>query len=80
VLKLVAGANILPALPFSSLRSSVGVAADAAGDVYVADEFNNRVTRLPAGSSTPSVVPFTNLSLPTRVAVDTAGDVTNWTR
>jgi serine/threonine protein kinase, bacterial len=51
------------------------MAVDAAGDVYVADEFNNRVLKLAAGSGTPTVLPFTGLHLPTHVAVDTTGNV-----
>jgi serine/threonine protein kinase, bacterial len=53
----------------------MGVAVDAAGDVYVADEFNNRVLKIAAGSGTPTVLPFTGLSLPCRVAVDNTGNV-----
>ena len=51
------------------------MAVDAAGDVYVADKFNNRVLKLAAGSGTPTVLPFTGLHLPFRVAVDTTGNV-----
>jgi serine/threonine-protein kinase len=48
---------------------------NTAGDVYVADSFNNRVLKLAAGSNTQTVLPFTGLSDPQGVAVDTAGDV-----
>ena len=45
-------------LPFTGLNKPDGVAVDAAGTVYVIDDFN-RVLKLAAGSSTQSVLPFT---------------------
>ena len=36
-------------LPFTGLNSPAGVAVDTAGNVYVADDHNNRVVKLPAG-------------------------------
>ena len=53
----------------------MGVAVDAAANVYVADEFNNRVLKLAAASGTPIVLPFTGLNLPTHLAVDNTGNV-----
>jgi serine/threonine protein kinase, bacterial len=52
-----------------------GVAADAAGDVYVTDWSNNRVVKMAAGSYTQTVLPFTGLNHPSGVAVDAAGNV-----
>ena len=62
-------------LPFTGLKLPGGVAVDAAGTVYVADENNNRVLELAAGSSIQSVLPFTDLNVPGDVAVDTAGNL-----
>jgi DNA-binding beta-propeller fold protein YncE len=68
-------------LPFTGLYVPVGVAVDAAGDVYVAETGNlaetgnSRVLKLAAGSATQSVLPFTGLNHPFGVAVDAAGDV-----
>jgi DNA-binding beta-propeller fold protein YncE len=36
-------------LPFTGLNRPLGVAVDAAGNVYVTDPDNNRVLKLPAG-------------------------------
>jgi gliding motility-associated-like protein len=51
-----------------------GVAADAAGDVFIADYGNKLVKKIPAGSTTATTIGsgFTN---PFGVAVDAAGDV-----
>ena len=79
-----AGAAMVPAqivLPFTGLEGPVGVAVDAAGDVYVAEEDANTVLELPAGATSSSQVltlPFGDsapLSEPFGVAVDAAGDV-----
>jgi serine/threonine-protein kinase len=48
---------------------------DAAGNLYVTDEFNRRVLKLAAGSGTPTVLPFTGLNAPFGVAVDTVGNL-----
>ncbi len=71
------------ALPFTDLRLPHGVAVDAAGNVYVADDHANRVLKLAAGSNTQTVLPFTGLDLcgdtinesTGSVAVDAAGNV-----
>jgi serine/threonine protein kinase, bacterial len=62
-------------LPFTGLDAPVGVAVDAAGDVYVAEYRNNRVVKLAAGSSTQTMLPFTGLYYPDGVAVDSAGNL-----
>jgi sugar lactone lactonase YvrE len=87
LLKLAAGSNTQTVLPFTGLKlsngtvsfvgfhSSAAVAADAAGNVYVADTGNKRVLKLATGSSTQTVLPFIDLAFPSGVAVDTAGSV-----
>ncbi|QIX53926.1 serine/threonine-protein kinase PknD [Rhodococcus sp. DMU1] len=62
-------------LPFDGLDYPVGVAVNAAGDLFVADSNNNRVLRLAAGSDTQEVLPFTDLDHPSGVATNAAGDV-----
>ena len=62
-------------LPFTGLKAPAGVAVDTVGNVYVTDEDNNRVLKLPAGSNTQAELPFTGLKSPVGVAVDTAGNV-----
>jgi DNA-binding beta-propeller fold protein YncE len=83
VLKLAAGSNTQTALPFTGLdlcdnnvdAAIAGVAADAAGNVYVSDSCHNRVVELPAGSNTQTVLPFKGLDSPQGVAVDSNGTV-----
>lgn len=62
-------------LPFTGLTNPSNIAADAAGNVYLTDTWNDRVLKLAAGSSEQTVLPFTGLSRPAGVAVDSAGDV-----
>src|SRR5271157_302313 len=52
-----------------------GVAVDRAGDVFIADAYNNRVVKVPAGGGAQTTVPASGLSCPFGVAVDGAGDV-----
>ena len=59
----------------SGLSASAGVAVDGAGDVFIADTFNNRVVEVAAGSGAQTTVPASGLSGPAGVAVDGAGDV-----
>lgn len=62
-------------LPFTGLNDPRGVAVDTAGAVYVVDQGNNRVLKMPAGTATPTTLPFTGLNKPSGVAVDTSGTV-----
>ena len=48
---------------------------DSDGDLYVADNENKQVLKLPAGSSDETALPFTGLNGPNAVAVDGAGNV-----
>ena len=68
------GYNSAPVAIGSGFSGPAGVAADAAGDVFVADYGNKLVKKIPAGSNTPTAIGsgFTN---PFGVAVDAAGDV-----
>lgn len=53
-----------------------GVAADDAGDVYIADTYNNRVLKeTPSASGYNQVVVGNGFNLPYGVAVDTKGNV-----
>jgi 6-phosphogluconolactonase (cycloisomerase 2 family) len=72
-----------PAIAFGSgTQTTVGsgliypqaVAVDAAGDVFIVDQSNNRVLEVPAGGGAQTTV-GSGLLLPTAVAVDGAGDV-----
>ncbi len=49
----------------------MGVAVDAAGDVFIADTSNNRVVKVPAGEGAQTTV-GTGLRSPQGVAVDAA--------
>jgi gliding motility-associated-like protein len=51
-----------------------GVAADAAGNIYVADYGNNAVKKIPAGGGAPITL-GSGFSTPTGVAVDATGNV-----
>ena len=61
-------------LPFKGLKYPNSLAVDNSGAVYVSDEDNNRVLKLPAGSSTTVELPFVGLNSPTAVAVDGKGE------
>ena len=62
-------------LPFTQLKIPVGVAVDAAGNSYVADNYTNNVWKLPKGAEAPILLPFKDIKNPGGVAVDAAGTV-----
>ncbi len=62
-------------LPFSGLNYPVGVAFSSTGDIFVADNNNNRVLKLTAGSAEQTIVPFSDLNHPTGVALNAGGDL-----
>ncbi|MCB0927964.1 MAG: hypothetical protein U0R77_12620 [Mycolicibacterium insubricum] len=62
-------------LPFHDLKGVEDVAVSLNGDVYVADEWNNRIVMLADGTGEQTVVPFIGLDSPMGVAVDAAGTV-----
>lgn len=62
-------------LPFAGLVEPNDVAADIAGNVYVANTFGGAVVKLAAGTDAPITLPFDGLSNPEGLAVDGAGDV-----
>ena len=68
------GAGLSHPLGIESFKQPTGVAVDAAGNVYVADELNNAVEKVPAGSDTVIVIDA-SITEPTSVAVDAAGNV-----
>lgn len=56
--------------------SPYGLAADAAGNLYVADQLNNAIRRVaPDGTVTTLTVPTSGLVAPLGVAVDRAGNI-----
>jgi hypothetical protein len=61
-------------VPASGLNSPTAVAVDDAGNVFIADTYNNRVVEEPAGGGAQKTV-VTGLSNPLGVAVDGAGDL-----
>jgi len=69
-----AGYNSSPVTLGAGFNKPYGVAADAAGNVYVADTYNSVVTKIPAGGGS-AVNIGSGLSFPTSVAVDASGNV-----
>jgi sugar lactone lactonase YvrE len=77
--------NPAPAVAFAptangkGLNYPTGVAVDGAGNLFIADNSNNRVVKVPAGGGTAIAIdPVVNgegLSFPQGVAVDGAGDL-----
>ncbi|MGA2116984.1 MAG: choice-of-anchor Q domain-containing protein [Bryobacteraceae bacterium] len=59
----------------SRLTLPLGLALDAAGNLYIADTGNMRVVKLAYGASTASVLPITGISFPMGLAFDAAGNL-----
>ena len=66
--------NSTPVVLGSGFSSPSGVAADAGGDVFIADFGNKLVKKIPAGSTTPATI-GSGFTDPYGIAVDAAGDV-----
>ncbi len=58
----------------SGLFQPVGIAVDGAGDVIIADTYNNRVVKLPAGGGKLTTI-GTGIATPVGVTVDGVGNV-----
>ena len=59
----------------SGLNDPWGAAVDAAGNVFIADNHNNRVVEVSANGGTQITLPVNGLNNPQGVAVDGAGDL-----
>jgi len=68
------GYNPTPVTIASGFNLPQGVATDAAGNVYVADQFNAVVDKIPAGGGSPVAV-GSGFMRPSGVAVDGGGNV-----
>jgi sugar lactone lactonase YvrE len=56
------------------LFQPIGIAVDGAGDVIIADTYNNRVLKVPAGGGEPTTI-GTGIATPVGVTVDGVGNV-----
>ncbi len=66
--------GLYPAILASGFNDPRGLARDAAGNIYVADNGNNAVEEIPAGSSTPVAI-GSGFNGPGGVALDAAGNI-----
>lgn len=75
VLQLANGSDPQRVLHFPGLGSSVALAVDAVGNIYVADTDHDRVLKRAAGQSDLIELPFSGLDRPRAVAVGPDGSV-----
>jgi sugar lactone lactonase YvrE len=68
------GPGVQTTVASKGLNGPFGVAVDGAGDVFITDNGNNRVVKVPAAGGAQTTV-GTGLNQPYGVAVDGAGDV-----
>ena len=71
----LAFAGVQIVVPATGLSVTTSVAVDAAGDIFIADNGNSRVVKVPAGGGPQTTVPASGLNDPYGVAADAAGDV-----
>jgi large repetitive protein len=71
---LAYGSGTQSTVPAGGLNLPWGVAVDGAGDVFIADNHNNRVVKVSANGGAQTI-PASGLNNPQGVAVDGAGDV-----
>ena len=70
----IAGYSNSPVTLMSAYSEPTGIAVDAAGNLYIADQADNEAKKFAAGSTT-AVVIGTGFNAPSGVAVDVAGNV-----
>jgi len=58
----------------SGFNIPAGIAVDAAGNVYIGDQNNNAVKKIPGGTGTPITI-ATGFSTPDGIAIDAAGNI-----
>jgi len=68
------GRHVTTANLGSGFHNPLGVAVDAAGNVYVADNENHQVKKIPFGENNPQII-GSGFKFPADVAVDAAGNV-----
>ena len=56
----------------SGFNIPAGIAVDAAGNIYIGDQNNNVVKKIPGGTGTPITI-ATGFSTPDGIAIDAAG-------
>jgi serine/threonine-protein kinase len=62
-------------LPFTKLRTPVGVAVDTAGNSYVTDYYTSKVWMLGKGAAAPRALPLNDVKHPAGVAINAGGDL-----
>ena len=62
-------------VPTTGLGSTLRLAIDATGDLFIADQDNNQVVEIAALGGAQTTVPASGLNAPRGAAVDAAGDV-----
>jgi len=59
----------------AALGPPIDVAVDSAGNVYIADAFNNRISKINKSTGTITTVPLANLDFPAGLAFDAANNL-----
>ena len=71
----VAFANTLYTVISTGLYAPAGLAVDSAGDLLIADMYDNAVKELATGGTTLTALLTTGLNLPAAVRIDSLGDI-----